>query len=241
VKRLAQMCGHGDPGVNQEYLHASLRVGRDRIQNGIRCATSAASAEALAEALGQDTALELAQQPSETWPPPRSLGVEESERMLECSMVAVAVARDAGLSLARVLRELHSAASEQGLHIVALHASDAQGTAPLAGASGGSATAAWLCKPGPCEEQLARWREARPAAGTVVDLAGTSGRLLLATCEGPVGCERARRAMAAVSAAVPRGSLEWYSSATAGEAVADVACFFRELRGAKHYVVDSDG
>mmetsp|Transcript_101156 Transcript_101156/g.325005 ORF Transcript_101156/g.325005 Transcript_101156/m.325005 type:complete len:1658 (-) Transcript_101156:203-5176(-) len=237
IKRLAQLCGHGDPSLNQQCLRAALRTGRDHIHNGIRCSTSSATAEGLLVALGRDLSQGLESLTAlEPWPPLRSLGVEDGDRMLQCTLIVGALAKDAGFGLVRVLRELQSAVGEQGLVLVGLCASDA---AAAAGAAPSGGDSAWLLRQATAlNAQLLRWSETRPASSAAVDLAASSGRLILAACEGPVSVERARRALAAVSASMPKGALEWYCSASIGEAAVDVACFFSELHGSKHYIVE---
>ncbi|CAK0837009.1 unnamed protein product [Prorocentrum cordatum] len=227
VKRLAQLCGHGDPAVNQRHLYASLRSGRERVQNGIRCATSRASAEALLGTLGDELGAHVA---PPGHPGDRRLGVEECERTPECSLVAVALADGSEVAVAHVLRELHVAATGRGLALVGLRA---------LGAGLGPASAVWPGLRGSLPQLLGSWRDARPSAAGVAERARDGGPFLLAVCEGPRCVDHARAALAAVVEAAqgPAGGLEHYASATPGEGAADVAHLFGELFGAKHYVV----
>ncbi len=51
---LSQLCGHGDPKVNMTLNRPSLRRGKNRIWNGVRCCSSAASVKAVWKVLLED-------------------------------------------------------------------------------------------------------------------------------------------------------------------------------------------
>eukprot|EP00913_Durusdinium_trenchii_P005326 g4971.t1 len=99
VKKVAQLCGAADPEVNHKLLRASLRHGRDRIHNGIRCATSLRSAEKLLRLLEPTVAPRVCL---------RRLGLdaEAAQQGLQCALL---VAVSAQLSHLQLLRDcLHS-------------------------------------------------------------------------------------------------------------------------------------
>ncbi|CAE8588383.1 unnamed protein product [Polarella glacialis] len=223
VKRLAQLCGHGNPLVNQQHLHVSLRTGRDSIRNGIRCATSCASAEALLAALAREVAPRLA--PTGTGR--RQLGVEATanEQALECGLVAVAVNQVDDISPADLVRELHHALVDRGLAVIGLQFISGQQK--------------WLEVPPGRAELLAGFAKARPAASRVIELASSGKPFIVAACEGPQACTHVRAALASLFAAIPKG-LETYAPALSKEAVSDVACLFGRLFDAKHYVLQAD-
>lgn len=232
IKKFAQLCGHGDPQRNKNCFRVSLRAGRDRINNGIRCATSPASAKALVTALGKMFSDKVVPQIGEIWPPPRSIGVEESERLMQCCLVVLGASKESGITSARALRDFWIAAAEQELEVVALRTWD---QAPQ-----GVCEAAWMRHPwSMTTEQFRKWLEVRPSAKRVVELGNRSGCLIMAAIEGPAGCSRARTVLTRVAAAAPSNSIEWYASNSMAEVGLDVAVVFKELHG-KHYMVECD-
>jgi len=228
VKRLAQLCGHGTPEINKEFSHASLRFGRDSVENGIRCATSSSSARTMIQRLSLD--IELVHPAAASGPPEeRRLGVESLARSLECTLVVLAIKDEVQRSLAYLLRELHTALLERSLTLVALHAVACKVSGPEAARLGSPEGWAKLL-----QQQCAARSD---GAAKLATLAAGGSPLLVAACEGPVAAARARTAVVAMVSAAPKGALEYYTSGTAAEGASDVACFFKELHGGKHYIV----
>jgi len=245
VKRFAQLCGDANPAVNHRYLKATLRQPpRDRLHNGIRCATSCATATALLGQLAVDLQPRL-RSPSAGG----RLGIEAGAGRPSCVLVAVALveADAAGPGLIHVLRELANMFSERGLALVGLRA--------VAGSTAGArkeehldaASAASSPQASASEvEAMKRWKEMRQVASRLANIATEGGSVILAACEGSNAPEHGRAAVLKAAANVSASSggdatgPEIYSSATAAEGAADVAHFFSDLFGAKHYIVASD-
>lgn len=239
VKRLAQLCGHSDPAVNERHCRACLRLGRSPIQNGIRCATSRASADAVLETLEANLAPWLCPPSGEQPGLGRCLGVEASGvRVSECAAVVVVGTCPAAASH---LRELHAGLQEQGLTLIGLRLLPWRCQAGVASCSGEwpRAQAAAL------ESQWHQWVAARPAAAALARRLGAAASgagyadsfLLVVACEGPQALGRARAAAAAAAGKAQAGDVEWYAATSADEASVDVSHFFHELFGGHHYIV----
>jgi len=225
VKRLAQLCGHGDPAVNQRHLHVGLRCGRDRIQNGLLCASSCFAAQELRRFVTRHLSPKMV-------PPSvsegRRLGVEASMQALECSLVALVVVKHTEVSVARALLEMCNSVSDQGLSIVNLR------FVPLHRGHLPSSE-----QPTGLLESLLDWCKMRPTAAGISQRAEESCPAILAVCEGLLGAQRARWALTTVMSRLPKSCLDSYTSAGSGEGAADVVHHFDELFCAKHYVVES--
>lgn len=238
VKRFAQLCGHGDPTVNERHCRACLRVGRGPVQNGIRCATSPASASDILGVLTVDLEPWLRPATEASAETTRCLGVEETGgRAAECAPVILAFGPEAGA--ATILGELHDALTKEGLTLIGLRLlpwireEDTATSAALGGPEAAVAVAA----------QWRQWLELRPAASKLREcLAAYSGSfLLVAACEGPQAIARSRVALGALTKKVANAkcgqAVEWYLAASAGDAATDVAHFFHDLYGGHHYIV----
>jgi len=227
IKRLAQLCGDGNPAVNQQHLHVALRAGRDKVHNGIRCATSQKSVEALLASLERGSVPRLMPR---GMPSSRRLGVDAdaSEQAVECALAAAAVtqADTTSFSPGQLVRDLHHALTEQGLAVVALQCVPAS-------------KAAWPGSLSGRTELLASWAQSRPAAARIVDLATAGSHFVIAACEGSQASLRVRMALGVMSAA-GKGSIETYAPASSSEAASDVAHLFDRLFGGRHYVVQDE-
>lgn len=128
VRKCSQLLGHGNPMVNQKNYQACLRLGRDHIQNGIRCPTSLTSAKAVLDALAPNLSPWLqppASAASDDGSSGRCLGVEASgSRTVECTLAVVALLERNGgdISLAQLLKEIHGILQEKKLTMVGLRA-----------------------------------------------------------------------------------------------------------------------
>jgi len=227
IKRLAQLCGHGDPGTNQRFLHKSLRMPPlQRLQNGIRCATSWSSAQSLLQALAADLAPRLATPNAGM---EARLGVQACARTPECALIALAIPSDSEVNSISTLATLSESLAQRSLQIVALRtfsSKSAQSNWPPTGGLQMSSV------------QVQQWRESREGSAQFVDLATTGCDVILVACEGIKGIEHARAAAATLASVDSRRRMGVYVSASSSEAAADIVQFFDALFAAKHYVVD---
>lgn len=228
VKRFAQLCGHGNPAVNQAQLHASLRCGRDKIHNGLRCATSATSAKDLLASLEADLVPRWAPAPR-----PRDLLLDADGAMkgFQVSLVAFSLGQGQELGLVQVLRALAHHLSEQGLTLVGLKCLTVPGTAR--GAS------SWpLHTPG-FTDLLGQWAADRPSATRLVETALAGGPLLLGVAEGVLAITRSKAAVASAAAACKGEEAPHYFSASSNEAQEDVLQLFEAVSALHHTIQPS--
>eukprot|EP00929_Paragymnodinium_shiwhaense_P105041 TRINITY_DN6992_c0_g5_i1.p1 TRINITY_DN6992_c0_g5~~TRINITY_DN6992_c0_g5_i1.p1 ORF type:complete len:1721 (+),score=462.82 TRINITY_DN6992_c0_g5_i1:53-5215(+) len=241
VKRLSQLCSHGDPAVNKRHFHACLRLGRDHMHNGIRCATSCSSANRMLAALSNE--LQPALRPaSEDAAGERCLGVEASSICaLECTLIAGAIVETSEVSAAHFLRQLHTALGEQGLVMIGLRLMSLADASAEDNSPASVASSTW--PEGDREEaaaQLRRWQALRPKAERLCELAlkpDCAATFVILACEGPLATGSAAQALASCRPKVGADLFEGYASPSTAEGAVDVAHFFHELFGGRHYVV----
>jgi len=226
VKRLAQLCGDGDPAVNQNHLHVALRAGRDRLHNGIRCATSCATAQVLLKGLEKHILPRLC---PVGVPSSRRLGVDAAAGgQAECGFAALALLPESKARPALLVRDLQHELTKRGLAIIGLHFVTMSADASLA----------WPSALSGRRKLLEEWAASRPTS-RLVDLALSGQPVVIAACEGFPSTSSVQAAVNALLSALP-GSLETYVSPNPSEAASDVSHLFDRLCSARHYIVPGE-
>merc|ERR1712083_947233 len=109
------------------------------------------------------------------------------------------------VSMAHLLRELYTLLTGQNLALVGLRAQASwTETAHESSQDSTESHHRWWPREPSRVEQFVQWRDARPTAEKLVEIATDGAPLLLVACEGPSGTDKARATLATLEAKLPK-------------------------------------